>query len=602
MGPARTPRLDERATVVAREQFACTGSAAAELPRLILESWSRSRSCGVPPDRREARFAGALAPSETRLAHTVGPVLEGVAGRLKGTDTAVLLSDRTARILRRWTGDERMATLMDRVHAAEGFVLAEEQVGTNGVGTPLEAGEPVAVVGTAHYNEVFDEAACVGAPIRHPLTRRVEGVVSLTCRTADASPLQLAIVLGAVQEAEQRLLEQATARERRLLASLLTARRRTAQPLVCVGEDIVLATPAAARLLEGVDQGLLWDRARRTLAGGGGASALALDDDAPLRATCEAVLDDGAVVGVLIEVTEPATCRTRPTAARLGDLVGASPAWRRVTADVRAAAAAGVPLALIGEAGVGKLALAKAAAALRAGPVTVVECGHRPVRLDQLRAATVVLRHVDALCERAARRLADVLDVGGTGIERGVIGEAGPLGPGAEPSRAAPWVVATAADPAAPALRPLVSRLAMTTVEISPLRLRPDDIATLARALVRRHGSPTLRQGVRPEAAQLLARLPWPGNVRELENVVRLALQRRHAGDVRIEDLPAEVRPAAARNAATALQRLEAEAIVEALAAADGNKRRAAQALGVSRSTLYRKLRAYGIELDRLAY
>src|SRR3954453_9938210 len=111
MGPARTPRLDERATVVAREQFACTGSAAAELPRLILESWSRSRSCGVPPDRREARFAGALAPSETRLAHTVGPVLEGVAGRLKGTDTAVLLSDRTARILRRWAGDDRMATL-----------------------------------------------------------------------------------------------------------------------------------------------------------------------------------------------------------------------------------------------------------------------------------------------------------------------------------------------------------------------------------------------------------------------------------------------------------------------------------------------------------
>jgi sigma-54 dependent transcriptional regulator, acetoin dehydrogenase operon transcriptional activator AcoR len=157
MGPERTPRLDEAATLVARERFACTGSAGADLPRLILESWSRSRSCGVPPDRREARFAGTVAPSETRLAHTVAPVLEGVARRLQGTDTAVLLSDRTARILRRWTGDDRMATLMDRVHAAEGFVLAEEQVGTNGVGTPLEAGEAVAVVGTAHYNEVFDD-------------------------------------------------------------------------------------------------------------------------------------------------------------------------------------------------------------------------------------------------------------------------------------------------------------------------------------------------------------------------------------------------------------------------------------------------------------
>ena len=578
MGPERTRRLDEAATLVAREEFACSGSAAAELPRLILESWWRSRSCGVPPDRREARFAGALAPSETRLAHTVGPVLEGVARRLQGTDTAVLLSDRTARILRRWTGDDRMATLMDRVHAAEGFVLAEEQVGTNGVGTPLEAGEAVAVVGTAHYNEVFDEAACVGAPIRHPVTRRVEGVISLTCRTADASPLQLAIVLGAVQEAERRLLEQATARERTLLASLLTARRRTAQPLVCVGEDIVLATPAAARLLEGVDQGLLWDRARRTLADGG-ASALALDDDAPLRATCEAVLDDGAVVGVLIEMAEPAARRAPRPAAWLGDLVGASPAWRRVTAGVRAAATAGVPLALIGEAGVGKVALARAAAALRPGAVQVVDCGRGTRPAERALEGAIILRHVDALSERAARRLADVL-----GAAR------------------APWIVATAADPAAPALRVLLSRLAMTRVDVPPLRLRPDDIPVLARALTRRHGSATLRQGVRPEAAQLLARLPWPGNVRELENVLRLALQRRHVGDLRLEDLPAEVRPAAARNAATALQRLEAEAIVEALAAADGNKRRAAQALGVSRSTLYRKLRAYGIELDRLAY
>jgi hypothetical protein len=57
MGPERTHRLDEAATLVARERFACTGSAGTELPRLILESWSRSRSCGVPPDRREARFA-----------------------------------------------------------------------------------------------------------------------------------------------------------------------------------------------------------------------------------------------------------------------------------------------------------------------------------------------------------------------------------------------------------------------------------------------------------------------------------------------------------------------------------------------------------------
>jgi sigma-54 dependent transcriptional regulator, acetoin dehydrogenase operon transcriptional activator AcoR len=371
----------------------------------------------------------------------------------------------------------------------------------------------VAVVGTAHYNEVFDAAACVGAPVRHPVTRRVEGVVSLTCRTADASPLQLAIVLGAVGEVQQRMLEEASARERRLLDSFVTARRRTALPLVCVGEDIVLATPAAARLLEGVDQGLLWDRARRAVAEARNRtspSALDLDAAAPLRATYEAVLDDSAVVGVLIEVGERgARTRRSPRAewAPLGGLAGRSPAWRRVTAGVRRAAGAGVPLALVGEAGVGKLALARAAAELRPGPLRIVECGRGPVRWGEALAAgggTVVLSHVDALPARAARGLADALGATDVG-----------------------WIVATAGDDAVPALRALWRRLAPTRIEVPPLRVRPDDVPALAQALVARHGSPTLHPRVRSEAAQLLARLPWPGNVRELETVVRLALARR---------------------------------------------------------------------------
>ena len=61
--------------------------------------------------------------------------------------------------------DARMADAaeaMDRVYAAPGFVSLEELVGTNGIGTPLEAGQPVAVVGCEHYVEALDPAACVG--------------------------------------------------------------------------------------------------------------------------------------------------------------------------------------------------------------------------------------------------------------------------------------------------------------------------------------------------------------------------------------------------------------------------------------------------------
>jgi transcriptional regulator of acetoin/glycerol metabolism len=107
---------------------------------------------------------------------------------------------------------------------------------------------------------------------------------------------------------------------------------------------------------------------------------------------------------------------------------------------------------------------------------------------------------------------------------------------------------------------------------------------------------------LRPDALQLLQRLPWPGNVRELERVVRAATARRHSGDIRVEDFPAGLLAKAAPRRLTAIEHAELEAIVEALDAAGGNKRDAARRLGIARSTLYRKLRAYGLDLDRTAF
>ena len=101
---------------------------------------------------------------------------------------------------------------------------------------------------------------------------------------------------------------------------------------------------------------------------------------------------------------------------------------------------------------------------------------------------------------------------------------------------------------------------------------------------------------------QALARVEWPGNLRQLEAVLHRALARRRAGTVTLDDLPAEVRAATHRPNLTTMEQRECEAIAEALAAHDGNKVAAAESLGISRSTLYRKLDAYGLNLDRRTY
>ena len=93
---------------------------------------------------------------------------------------------------------------------------------------------------------------------------------------------------------------------------------------------------------------------------------------------------------------------------------------------------------------------------------------------------------------------------------------------------------------------------------------------------------------------RVLARNAWPGNVAELRDVLAAAMRQRPAGVIRSEDLPASCRTTS-RRVLSPMEALERDAIVRALADAGGNKRVAAAALGISRSSLYRKMHTYGI-------
>jgi transcriptional regulator of acetoin/glycerol metabolism len=95
-------------------------------------------------------------------------------------------------------------------------------------------------------------------------------------------------------------------------------------------------------------------------------------------------------------------------------------------------------------------------------------------------------------------------------------------------------------------------------------------------------------------AINQLMRLPWPGNVTRLRTVLADIARRRRSGVVELADLPAECR-ATTRRHLTRLEALERDAIVDALAAHQGDKTAAAVALGMSRATIYRKIRDYAI-------
>ncbi len=132
-----------------------------------------------------------------------------------------------------------------------------------------------------------------------------------------------------------------------------------------------------------------------------------------------------------------------------------------------------------------------------------------------------------------------------------------------------------------------------TSVTAPPLRTRAEDVpAAVRRALAEL--APGRRVSLHPRTMQLLCRYTWPGNLRQLRDALAHALRQRPVGELRPEDLPGYCRTAGTRTL-TALEVAERDAIVAALEACGGNRRHAADQLGMARSSLYRKLRSYAI-------
>jgi transcriptional regulator with PAS, ATPase and Fis domain len=153
----------------------------------------------------------------------------------------------------------------------------------------------------------------------------------------------------------------------------------------------------------------------------------------------------------------------------------------------------------------------------------------------------------------------------------------------------------------------LYFRLNVVTVHLPPLRERRSDIPTLVHHFLNRY-APTASLQVTPAAMKSLLQYDWPGNVRELENCIARAITLGDQQVMDVKDLPpairaeqpvnAEMTPSdAASLSTTALAEMERMTILRVFEQAHGDKALAGKMLGISRATLYRKLKRYNIAL-----
>ncbi|HLU48683.1 MAG TPA: helix-turn-helix domain-containing protein, partial [Planctomycetota bacterium] len=142
----------------------------------------------------------------------------------------------------------------------------------------------------------------------------------------------------------------------------------------------------------------------------------------------------------------------------------------------------------------------------------------------------------------------------------------------------------------------LYYRLKGFQIELPPLRERREDILPLAHHFLSRHGS----EGrgpieLSPRARELLLSYHWPGNCRELRNCVEEGVLMSNRRTIYPENLPPELRRDDNPRPFGTLAEIEAQHIALVLQSVNWNKRRAAEILGINRSTLYEKIRLYKI-------
>ena len=154
----------------------------------------------------------------------------------------------------------------------------------------------------------------------------------------------------------------------------------------------------------------------------------------------------------------------------------------------------------------------------------------------------------------------------------------------------------------------LYYRINVLSFHLPPLRERVQDVAPLARGLVARFNTKFHKNlsGVSPAALATLEDFPWPGNIRQLENIVQQAVLVSDGPELQVEHLPQQVReyrPAVATAAVSAgpaslsqcREQIERDVIQRVLANTGYTGAQVASALGISRVTLYKKIKKYGL-------
>ncbi len=580
------------------------------------------------PDAKvsQATLADRLEANE-RLVAYAQPIIENLHQQIARSSSMVLLADRTGMILRS-VGDMDFITKATRVALTPGSIWAEDYMGTNAIGTAILEERAVAVLGEQHYLTRNHFLTCISTPILGP-TGGILGVLDISSDARVTHTHAQALLQTTAEVIENRLIET-------IAGGILAVRFHSSvealgtplEGLVVLGENgQVLACNRRASHLLGGSGGpatlqqyfcgglpLLMDHVRRR----GNQPLLLRGTNGREYAATLAQLAPSAGFRPGSRAPEP-PASPRCSAPTLQDLSLGDPRMAEAVRLASCIVERDIPLMIQGETGSGKEVFAQAfhrSSQRRDGPFVAVNCAAIPASLIEAE----LFGYVEGAYTGARRQgnRGKIREAHGGTLFLDEIGDmpqalqavllrvletrqVTPIGGG--PEEAVNIALVCASHRPLKALvkqgsfrADLFFRLSGITVCLPPLRQR-SDFSTLVRQLVRDE-CPQRPPRVSAEALAALHRHPWPGNLRQLRNVLRLAiamlgddvvLDLRHLPEDILEDAHSSTPGSGASS--QSLRSSEARLVRDTLARHRGNISAAARELGITRTTLYRKLR-----------
>lgn len=619
----------------------------------ILASWQRSMDLGVDAGilgSRKISDENEIVLRRERNAHlrkAASAAFRRLEPHLADAQSIMILADDQGVIIDA-IGDAAVLDDGQGIHLEIGGQWDEKVVGTNGIGTALRTGKPMYVHATEHFVEGVQAWTCAGAPIRNPFDDSVIGVVDLSGPPDIFRRHNVALVLAAAREIEIALAELQRQDRTQLLEAFLQSKyshgdssvllldrngrilfRRgidaktfPASDKLPVGHKLLpdleeLSEKDLPRLLppnvqaQGLER-LILDNSYR-------GAALFLQSDRPkVRAG-----GDSVSIQPRHNVTEETIL-----------IIGSSPKMLEAIELAERAAKVNVSVLIQGETGVGKELFAR----LIHSRLTRADAPYVPVNCAAISGDLIgaeLFGYVDGAFTGAARGgRAGKFEQADGGVL--CLDEIGDMPIELQPyllraleqrsiyrmgdSKRRPvdvrLVAMTNRDlrleiDKGTFRRDLFYRIGVVTIEVPPLRKRGRDILALIEHFSARCASQIGRpsMSLADETCNLLLNYRWPGNVRELWNVMQHIYLVSSGPVVTIQDLPPELRDDFGEPEADSLESIlsgnsgdlesiEASAIRRTILAEKGNLTRVASVLGISRPTLYRKMRQYRIERD----